>query len=89
MPCLTKCNEGEGILVLDLMSGPKWRLTCNKCSAFLLLFEGAWKLKVLETNCSNCDAHNIFVEYKVINSFFFYNKIHLFRKVNLNYRIRS
>lgn len=65
MPCLTACNNGAGVLVLDPMSAPKWRLTCNKCPAVLLLFEGAWKLKVLENECAACGAHNILVEYKV------------------------
>uniref|UniRef100_A0A915CZ37 DNA topoisomerase n=1 Tax=Ditylenchus dipsaci TaxID=166011 RepID=A0A915CZ37_9BILA len=64
LSCLTECNSGKGVLVLDPQSGPKWRLTCNLCPAVVSLFEGASKLKVLDTECVECGAKHLFVEYK-------------------------
>lgn len=52
-------------MVLDPQSGPKWRLTCNKCASVVGLFEGATKLKVCEEECNECGARQVHVEYKV------------------------
>ncbi|KAI1722746.1 DNA topoisomerase domain-containing protein [Ditylenchus destructor] len=64
LPCLAECNNGTGVLILDPQSAPKWRLTCNKCPAVVSLFEGASKLKVLESECVECGAKHLHVEYK-------------------------
>lgn len=63
LQCLTRCFGGRGVLVLDPQSGPKWRLSCNKCPAVVSIFEGAAKLKVLD-RCEKCDAKRLSVEYK-------------------------
>uniref|UniRef100_A0A0K0DF90 Ovule protein n=1 Tax=Angiostrongylus cantonensis TaxID=6313 RepID=A0A0K0DF90_ANGCA len=52
-------------MVLDRQSHPKWRLTCNKCSSVVSMFEGAVKFRVMETSCPHCQAQIINVDYKV------------------------
>uniref|UniRef100_A0A915M5C6 DNA topoisomerase n=1 Tax=Meloidogyne javanica TaxID=6303 RepID=A0A915M5C6_MELJA len=63
LQCLTRCFGGRGTLVLDPQSGPKWRLSCNKCPAVVSIFEGASKLKVMD-RCEKCGARKLSVEYK-------------------------
>lgn len=63
LPCMNSCFNGKGVLVLDPQSGPKWRLSCNKCAAVVGVFEGASKLRVLDP-CSKCGAKKLSVEYK-------------------------
>nr|CAD2171031.1 unnamed protein product [Meloidogyne enterolobii] len=63
LQCLTRCFGGRGTLVLDPQSGPKWRLSCNKCPAVVSIFEGAAKLKVMD-RCEKCGARKLSVEYK-------------------------
>ncbi|CAD5215795.1 unnamed protein product [Bursaphelenchus xylophilus] len=62
--CLTDCNNRTGVLVLDPQSGPKWRLSCNKCPAVVGVFEGAQKVKVLESKCDFCGALQMTAEYR-------------------------
>jgi DNA topoisomerase III len=62
---MNRCFGGRGILVFDPQSGPKWKLSCNKCPAVVSIFEGASKLKVLD-HCEKCGARKLAVEYKVL-----------------------
>ncbi|PAV87722.1 hypothetical protein WR25_03759 [Diploscapter pachys] len=59
--CLMECG---GVLVLDPMSHPKWRLCCNRCSSVVGLFEGALKVKVTDKNCDECNSQFVSVDYK-------------------------
>ncbi|MCP9262060.1 DNA topoisomerase [Dirofilaria immitis] len=54
--CPRQCSAGHGVLVLDPQSGPKWRISCNKCSAVVTVFEGALRVKVLTKQCEDCGA---------------------------------
>ncbi|VDK79923.1 unnamed protein product [Litomosoides sigmodontis] len=62
--CPRQCSAGKGILVLDPQSAPKWRVSCNKCSAVVVVFEGALHVKVLTKQCEDCGAQLFFAEYK-------------------------
>ncbi|KAI6172120.1 DNA topoisomerase [Aphelenchoides besseyi] len=62
--CLNSCSNETGVLVLDPQSGPKWKLSCNRCPSVVSLFEGATKLKVLEKKCKDCGAWQLSAEYK-------------------------
>uniref|UniRef100_A0AC34GZZ7 DNA topoisomerase n=1 Tax=Panagrolaimus sp. ES5 TaxID=591445 RepID=A0AC34GZZ7_9BILA len=55
--------HGAGVLVLDPQSGPKWRLACNHCPSVISVFEGASKFKLLDKECQECGARNVFAEY--------------------------
>lgn len=42
-----QCVECEsGVLVLDLTSGPKWKMACNKCNVVVHFFEHAHRVQV-------------------------------------------
>lgn len=71
--CLNSCNNDTGVLVLDHQSGPKWRLSCNKCPAVVGLFEGAQKLKVLDKRCAACGALHVTATYTVSYFNIFFN----------------
>ncbi|KAK2705952.1 hypothetical protein QYM36_016090 [Artemia franciscana] len=58
----TDCDSG--VLVFDPSSGPKWKLSCNKCDLVLNLFNEAFKVLVLDDNCEKCDSQLVSVEYK-------------------------
>ncbi|KAL3994763.1 DNA topoisomerase family protein [Acanthocheilonema viteae] len=62
--CPRQCGADNGVLVLDPQSAPKWRISCNKCSAVVAVFEGALRVKVLTKQCEDCGAQLIFAEYK-------------------------
>uniref|UniRef100_A0A914CBZ5 DNA topoisomerase n=1 Tax=Acrobeloides nanus TaxID=290746 RepID=A0A914CBZ5_9BILA len=62
--CLNNCYNGQGVLVLDPQSGPKWRLVCNKCPSVVTLFEGASKLKIVDNECVNCGAKKVHADFK-------------------------
>uniref|UniRef100_A0A915PLF3 DNA topoisomerase n=1 Tax=Setaria digitata TaxID=48799 RepID=A0A915PLF3_9BILA len=62
--CPRQCDGGRGILVLDPQSAPKWRISCNRCSAVVAVFEGALRVKVLTKQCANCGAQLFLAEYK-------------------------
>ncbi|KAF7637397.1 DNA topoisomerase [Meloidogyne graminicola] len=61
--CFNKCFGGRGTLVLDSPSVSNWKLSCNKCPAFVNIFKGASKLKLID-NCEKCGARKFSVEYK-------------------------
>ncbi|XP_052797572.1 DNA topoisomerase 3-beta-1-like [Mya arenaria] len=59
-----ECVECEnGILVLDVTSGPKWRMACNKCNVVINFFENAHKVTVSEDPCDDCGANLIEVDF--------------------------
>lgn len=68
MQCPRQCDTGNGVLTLDPQSAPKWRISCNKCSAVVTVFEGALRVKVLSKQCEGCGAQLFFAEYKVTYS---------------------
>ncbi|CAB3410977.1 unnamed protein product [Caenorhabditis bovis] len=41
--CLQNCG---GVMVVDVQSHPKWRLTCNKCASVIALFDRAQKIMI-------------------------------------------
>eukprot|EP00210_Caulerpa_lentillifera_P003718 g3551.t1 len=46
----------EGTLVLDPVSGPKWRLDCNKCPFLIYLPENLYSVKVTKIKCKDCGS---------------------------------
>ncbi|XP_022235724.1 DNA topoisomerase 3-beta-1-like [Limulus polyphemus] len=66
---LASCSQCDnGVLVLDPASGPKWKLTCNRCDVIIHLFEDAHKVSVEEDTCEDCTSQLISVEYKAEKS---------------------
>nr|CAG4639781.1 EOG090X00WU [Daphnia pulex] len=66
---VASCGEcPNGILVLDPTSGPKWQLACNQCQVVIKVCEDANKLSVASSTCPECDARQINVEYRPVNS---------------------
>ncbi|CAB3411068.1 unnamed protein product [Caenorhabditis bovis] len=64
--CLQNCG---GVMVVDVQSHPKWRLTCNKCASVIALFDGAQKIRVNnDRSCTECGAQFIRAEYKTAGS---------------------
>ena len=59
-PCLT-CEEV--MVVMDPMSGPKWKMACNKCNMVLHVFEDAFKVSLSEDGCDECGASLIDVTF--------------------------
>ncbi|KAK0395748.1 hypothetical protein QR680_001411 [Steinernema hermaphroditum] len=62
--CPQKCASGWGVMVLDPLSGPKWRLCCNRCPAVIGIFPGASKVSVADRKCNHCDARFISAEFR-------------------------
>uniref|UniRef100_A0A914WQU9 DNA topoisomerase n=1 Tax=Plectus sambesii TaxID=2011161 RepID=A0A914WQU9_9BILA len=62
--CPQACSEGNGVLVLDPQSAPKWRLCCNKCAVVVGVFEGATRVRVSPKQCDDCGAQLMSAEYK-------------------------
>eukprot|EP01147_Barroeca_monosierra_P001141 gene1141-4360_t len=58
-PCV---NCETGILVLDPVSKPKWRLACNSCNAILSLIQDAHDIRVTKELCE-CGASCIAVDF--------------------------
>ncbi|KFG32450.1 putative DNA topoisomerase III beta-1 [Toxoplasma gondii p89] len=46
----------KGILYLDVVSGPKWKLDCNACQYQVKLMEGAHKISVTPDECDTCGS---------------------------------
>ncbi|VDN02066.1 unnamed protein product [Thelazia callipaeda] len=63
--CTRSCSAGQGVMVLDPQSIPKWRISCNKCPAVITVFEGALRVKILTSQCRMCGAQLFFAEYKI------------------------
>ncbi len=59
-PCWNDCH---GTLVLDVVSAPKWKLSCSLCALAILLPEGAKKISVTETICEDCGSMQLLVDF--------------------------
>ncbi|CAG7727511.1 unnamed protein product [Allacma fusca] len=60
---IAQCAECEqGLMVLDPASGPKWKISCNKCNVFLSV--QCKKLSVLEETCGDCSSQCVAVDDK-------------------------
>ena len=52
---VTACPECEdGTIVLDPVSGPRWRLDCNTCSFLIYLPETLHAVKLSKKRCQAC-----------------------------------
>ncbi|KFD50977.1 hypothetical protein M513_08160 [Trichuris suis] len=51
------------LMVLDVDSGPKWRMCCNYCPHSVPIFQGALTVVVTDKVCSNCSAKVVSVVY--------------------------
>ncbi|XP_065332165.1 DNA topoisomerase 3-beta-1 [Cloeon dipterum] len=61
---VSSCVECDGgVLVLDPASGPKWKLSCNRCDVIIHIFDDAHKVAVDDGTCE-CGAQLICVNYK-------------------------
>ncbi|KAL7986823.1 hypothetical protein Chor_013106 [Crotalus horridus] len=64
-----QCVECEsGVLVLDPISGPKWKMACNKCNVVVHFFENAHKVRVSAETCEACDAALVDVDFNKAKS---------------------
>uniref|UniRef100_A0A8C6XNW6 DNA topoisomerase n=1 Tax=Naja naja TaxID=35670 RepID=A0A8C6XNW6_NAJNA len=64
-----QCVECEsGVLVLDPISGPKWKMACNKCNVVVHFFENAHKVRVSAETCDTCDAALVDVDFNKAKS---------------------
>ncbi|XP_054712265.1 DNA topoisomerase 3-beta-1-like isoform X2 [Uloborus diversus] len=62
---VSNCSNCEGgVLVLDPGSGPKWKLSCNRCDTIVRLFEDAVKVSVDDDTCKDCGSQLVTAEYK-------------------------
>ncbi|XP_067144334.1 DNA topoisomerase 3-beta-1 isoform X1 [Centruroides vittatus] len=62
---VASCSQCEfGVLVLDPASGPKWKLSCNRCDVIIHVFEDAQRLTVGEETCTDCGSQKMLIEYK-------------------------
>ncbi|XP_053384624.1 LOW QUALITY PROTEIN: DNA topoisomerase 3-beta-1-like [Mercenaria mercenaria] len=61
---VSECVECEnGVLVLDVTSGPKWRMACNKCNVVINFFENAHKVSLSEDSCEDCGSNLMEVDF--------------------------
>ncbi|XP_061881674.1 DNA topoisomerase 3-beta-1 [Entelurus aequoreus] len=59
-----QCVECDsGVLVLDPTSGPKWKMSCNRCNVVVNFFENAHRVQVAEDVCNACDASLVMVDF--------------------------
>lgn len=62
---VSNCSSCDrGVLVLDPASGPKWKLSCNRCETIIHVFEDALKVNVEDDTCKTCGSQLVAVEYK-------------------------
>lgn len=60
-----QCPECQmGMLVLDPVSGPKWRLDCSRCSFLIYLPKDLHDAKVAKTACEECASRLLSLEFK-------------------------
>uniref|UniRef100_A0A7N0TSD1 DNA topoisomerase n=1 Tax=Kalanchoe fedtschenkoi TaxID=63787 RepID=A0A7N0TSD1_KALFE len=57
------CPECHGTLVLDPVSAPKWRLSCNLCNCLVSLPHGAHRISTTKDRCPECDSTIIEVDF--------------------------
>ncbi|KAE8634723.1 hypothetical protein XENTR_v10002414 [Xenopus tropicalis] len=61
---IAQCVECEsGVMVLDSTSGPKWKMSCNKCNVIVHFFENAHRVRVSAETCDACDAAVVHVDF--------------------------
>ncbi|XP_026192377.1 DNA topoisomerase 3-beta-1 [Cyclospora cayetanensis] len=53
----------DGLLYLNPVSAPRWRLDCTICRYELLLFEGAFKVAVTDDECAECGSMKLDVVF--------------------------
>ncbi|XP_067556127.1 DNA topoisomerase 3-beta-1 isoform X1 [Pseudorca crassidens] len=64
-----QCVECEsGVLVLDPTSGPKWRVSCNRCNVVAHCFENAHRVRVSADTCGTCEAALLDVDFNKARS---------------------
>ncbi|XP_062517426.1 DNA topoisomerase 3-beta-1-like [Corticium candelabrum] len=49
--CL-ECDQG--FLLLDMTSGPKWKMACNRCNVLVHFFENASRVSTVRESCPDC-----------------------------------
>eukprot|EP00794_Sanderia_malayensis_P017982 gene17982-19779_t len=60
---VANCIECDnGVLIFDPSSGPKWKMTCNKCKVFVSCFKGAHRVLVTDEVCE-CGSALLDVEF--------------------------
>eukprot|EP00271_Cylindrocystis_brebissonii_P005978 TRINITY_DN1845_c0_g1_i9.p1 TRINITY_DN1845_c0_g1~~TRINITY_DN1845_c0_g1_i9.p1 ORF type:complete len:630 (+),score=80.22 TRINITY_DN1845_c0_g1_i9:2116-4005(+) len=57
------CPECDGTLVLDPISGPKWRLDCNRCNCLVYFRSKPMRVATTEEKCEECGSTVLLVEY--------------------------
>lgn len=66
---IAQCVECEnGVMVLDPTSGPKWKMSCNKCNVMVHFFENAHRVRVSADTCEVCDAALVLVDFNKAKS---------------------
>ncbi|XP_054629271.1 DNA topoisomerase 3-beta-1 isoform X3 [Dunckerocampus dactyliophorus] len=59
-----QCVECDsGVLVLDPTSGPKWKMSCNRCNVVVHFFEHAHRVQVAQGSCNACEASLVTVDF--------------------------
>ncbi|CAK0787024.1 hypothetical protein CVIRNUC_010240 [Coccomyxa viridis] len=62
---VTACPEcEEGTVVLDPVSGPKWRMDCNTCSFLIYLPETLHAVKLSKKRCQECESAMLRLDFK-------------------------
>ncbi|KAK9917893.1 hypothetical protein WJX75_009329 [Coccomyxa subellipsoidea] len=62
---VTPCPECDaGTVVLDPVSGPKWRLDCNLCSFMIYLPETLHAVKLSKERCQSCESVMLKLDFK-------------------------
>ena len=51
------------MIIMDPMSGPKWKMACNKCHKVLHIFKDTFKVSLSENGCDDCGASLIDVTF--------------------------
>lgn len=57
------CPECNGRLVLDPVSGPKWRLDCNKCNCLVYLPQNAHRIATTDELCAECGSTILEIDF--------------------------
>jgi DNA topoisomerase-3 len=65
MTGVSSCIECDtGMLVLDMMSAPKWRIVCNRCNVVVKLLDNATKVTLTGDSCDECQSSILEVHFK-------------------------
>lgn len=57
------CPECNGTLVLDPVSGPKWRLDCNRCNCLVYLPQNAHRIATTDEVCVECGSTILEIDF--------------------------